>query len=399
MDITIVGISALHYYNTPIIAVTECPAGGIAVPSPRDFQSARRAPASRIIAAHAHTVLMGVPLPVDVVINGARRTNSDVIRAHQLANPPYGAERLQIADNLYVSSPARALLDAAPHLSLMGLTQAICSFAGLYAVESKTRRLRSCLQDLEDSGALATIKGVPVAFYDENGRVEPRYRRTGAGYPWSPCYAVDDRRTDLWRRPPLVTLGECEQLALVHAGRPGATRLMRAAKLAHAGSASPSETTFALLSSIPRKLGGEHLPRPQLNRKTQLSVAAARALGLPYVVNDVSYPDERGGAFPFRCEIDGRAFHAEQSALYAPAGSRDDASRRTALLAMGIDVVSITQPQIANLERWNALMAVLRGYLDLPTPPLTRAFMRQRDALRAELLGREHSRRVGSGRE
>lgn len=93
-------------------------------------------------------------------------------------------------------------------------------------------------------------------------------------------------------RPPLVGLEELRSQFRGERGY-GTNRVREAIELALPGSRSPMETVVALFFSLPPELGGCGLPQPQVNVRVEIPADLQMALGKPYLVVDMCWPDQR----------------------------------------------------------------------------------------------------------
>ena len=138
----------------------------------------------------------------------------------------------------------------------------------------------------------------------------------------------------LAKRPPLTkaqALGEFADGCIGFAGR---DRARRAAQYVFDNARSPMEAKTALLLCLPPRLGGRHLPRPELNPPISLTEEAKRLHRRDYVRADLFWP-----AAAFDLEYDGN-YHEEKDT------HAKDIARIAALRSQGIDVLSVAYPQI-----------------------------------------------------
>ena len=119
-------------------------------------------------------------------------------------------------------------------------------------------------------------------------------------------YSLAEGRRGFLDRPPLCSrAGLLAYLDAVHATR-GVAKARRAAGLVIDGSASPMESSLALLLCLPTRWGGYGLPRPILNGQLTLSPGAARIVGQRRCSPDLSWPQRRVAV-----EYLGREYHRE----------------------------------------------------------------------------------------
>lgn len=411
MDTILHGISALQYHRTPpLIRSIDLPRSSDGVTGATGASAPNLAPRAnsphdaKVLQANLFGALKGVALPAHVVSRGRSRSRSPHIIWHDLDLDYPKADLQRVADDLLVTTPERTLFDLASRLTLMQLARLVFEMCGIHAIVPQTSRLAFACDELIERGALRPRMPRSIfAFLDCDGRPiyspERQRAQTSALPSWEPCFDKQETLTDLWKRPPLISVGMLGDFArVIEAAGPhrGTSRFRRAVDLVIPGSASPAETRFALLAFMPRKLGGEALPRPHLNRQLRLCDEAARALGHPLCVGDVLWGDGMGGTLPVCVEIDGAAFHdSSGTSRGTPIARRDDSARANAIRASGFEVISVTHSQMANIDRWELLMNNVAGALDMERRAQTPAFIRQRARLRKELFGPPVSYGVG----
>lgn len=138
------------------------------------------------------------------------------------------------------------------------------------------------------------------------------------------------------KRPPLTTPDELHGfLADVHSY--GANRARAALRHVIAGSRSPMETVVVLVFTLPVELGGCGLPAPLLNARVEIPHDLQVALGKPYVVVDLCWPDQR-----VILEYDSYRWHTLPAAVDA------DNGRNEGLRDLGWMVRSVTAGMLKN---------------------------------------------------
>lgn len=401
MDTILCGISALEVLRTPpALMRTTLNAAQLNIPKGRTIRLNVRSdspPHVRAVFAELFGSLKGVSLPVHLyAADGRKRCNRRIIW-HLPRRPIESSDLIPLADGVYVTAPLRTLEDLAHCLPLSQLLKIAYEFCGLYTIVPDNRRVRFALEEIdqEANDALDSFNARDTrlaAYWDLDGSRMGFADRTGAPLPWVPCRAASGERTSLWKRPPLIyhadLIRHTEGLHNHMSRSRACNRLIRTTDLVIPGSASPAETTTAILLCGSRHLGMEGFPRPQLNRRVALSPEAARSIGCPWCVPDLVFKDDRRGKIRFVADFDSMTFHDEVSGLIlGRAERRDDAARRTALQNSEYQLATITHSQIADLNRWRALVTVMARGIGIEMPQETAAFLRQRARLRAELLG------------
>lgn len=160
-------------------------------------------------------------------------------------------------------------------------------------------------------------------------------------------------RTELGKRDPLT---DTESLMRFLHGLhrvPGANAARRATAFVLDGSMSPMETSSVLYLCLPASLGGYGLPLPQMNAVVPVSAKDRAYVGKSYYQCDLYWPEAR-----FAIEYDSNVHHTGAARI------ADDASRRTDLAYLGIEVATLTQGQVSDrreLDRIARLLAKRLG--------------------------------------
>lgn len=152
---------------------------------------------------------------------------------------------------------------------------------------------------------------------------------------------------------PLTSIEALRRRTQCLQGERGANEAIRALSYALDGSASPMETKLAMLLCLPKCLGGYGLPWPQMNHRIDMSGRSRKAASKDYYACDLFWPDCQ-----IAVEYDSDAFHTGSERIAS------DASRRNALLARGVTVITITKRQVLDkkeLDRTAASLAKALG--------------------------------------
>ena len=96
-------------------------------------------------------------------------------------------------------------------------------------------------------------------------------------------------RQDLFERKPILTKADMQQYLKTTEGFPGHRIAQRALKWVTEHTASPRETTMALVLRLPSRSGGHGLPEFEANRKVSLSDEAAPLTTKTYVIADIAW--------------------------------------------------------------------------------------------------------------
>ena len=177
------------------------------------------------------------------------------------------------------------------------------------------------------------------------------------------------------QRQPLTSLKKLSVFVAEMPGFNGHVKAVRALRYILEGSASPMESKLAILLTLPYKLGGFGMPKPELNVRIALTKTAEKVAGKKFYVCDLFWPDRN-----IAVEYDSDSFHAGQKQI------ADDSKKRNTLTIMGIKVLSITTQQLfspIDFERAAGAIANCIGKRLVYKNP---GFMRANNSLREQLL-------------
>lgn len=388
-------ISALSFYRTPpVVRSYQLDSKSIDRTASPIFTNRRNAsPDLRAIESELFGNLKGVSFPVHLTSTTGARCVSSLVAWHRPTDLRLRDEAIQIGDNLYVASPAQVLLDLAAHVPWPQLARIMCELCGLFASCPQTSRTELALDALVHSGSLPPSNRRYSAYYDVRGNARPLCSpRSVASSPetvnsWSPSTTKGENAGRFWSRAPLCTPDELVDFSKQVHGTYGSNTFMRAARAVVAGSASPLESTVALMLGGSRKLGQEGMGPFQLNRRFELLSEAREALGASSCVLDMCWPDAHGRLLSTCLEINGAAFHGnERDEQDIRRGVYDDSARTNALDLMGMHVCTVTYRQFAQLDRWDTFLETLYKHLGMKRPMQSAAFLRQRVKLHRELM-------------
>lgn len=136
---------------------------------------------------------------------------------------------------------------------------------------------------------------------------------------------------------PLTTVAKLKSFAAKAEGVRGRRKALRALRYAADGAASRRETVLTMLLCLPYNLGGYRFELPVLNYRVDVGARARSVATKRYYRCDLYWPNAN-----LALEYDSDLEHL---------GSRNaanDSSRRNALDALGVDVVSVTTRQVAS---------------------------------------------------
>ena len=147
-----------------------------------------------------------------------------------------------------------------------------------------------------------------------------------------------------------------------------------AARLAFDGAASPMEAKLALLLSLPTRLGGFGLPRPQLNRPFTLSPEAQLVYPHSPCRLDLSWPGTN-----LDVEYDGSG-DEHSGDMHAK-----DVARLAALRLDGLDVLVLAKQQVYDSRAFAQMAQIIAGKLGGQTGRAWRTRAKDFDAKQAGL--------------
>lgn len=146
-------------------------------------------------------------------------------------------------------------------------------------------------------------------------------------------------------------------------------------------SASPMESRVALYLTLPRRLGGYGLPKPDLNLRFGVDGKAREITDKHFFRGDLCWKDAG-----IALEYDSDAAHTGPDRIAA------DTKRRNALAYLGITVLGITRKQAFDVGEFDRVARTLAKLLDIPMRE-RRVDQRERRALlHRRLFGRDSFR-------
>ncbi len=187
-------------------------------------------------------------------------------------------------------------------------------------------------------------------------------------------YAYDESNGRGFReRAPLTTVRSLKKTVRREHARCGSRKAMRALRFVADTSASPMETILAMALCLPRMIGGYGLDLPELNRRIE-----ARAKGLvkrSYFKCDLYWSESRVAV-----EYESDEHHTGREE------ETRDSSRRAALMAQGITVVTITRDQFFDARKLDEAARTVAKLTGKELPANNGGWMMRRHRLRTELL-------------
>lgn len=177
------------------------------------------------------------------------------------------------------------------------------------------------------------------------------------------------------KRDPLTSIAKLESALVTLKGVRGSAAVGRVLRYVLPGSESPMETVLALLLSLPSRFGGYGLPAPVLNHRVEVAGRARAMTDKSHLRCDLCWPEAN-----LVCEYDSDWAHTGSDHIAV------DASRRAALMYMGMQVVTATRLQVMCLSETDRIARVLAQRLGVSLR-IRKSDWRQCQArLRAQLL-------------
>lgn len=275
--------------------------------------------------------VLGAPLHV-LVTERSKRTSAQNIKQHLWTGDlPCGA--IQEIEGLGVfTSPELTLLLLARWMTVTQLALVMYEFCGSFTVYKMPPELSLQISQF----------GFDVL-------------NTKAG--WHQVIDFKGNPTDLWSRPPLITLESLRAFAQENRKFRGGVNFAKAADMVAGMTRSPLEAKAALLLSASRRKGGCGY-RLKTNKKIFLTRSARKIYQHDYCEADIyiESPD-RHRIVDVECQ--GAAIHSGERAVTS------DANRTTALESMGINVVQITNEDIQSSVRLDVISQHIDARLNM----------------------------------
>ena len=183
-------------------------------------------------------------------------------------------------------------------------------------------------------------------------------------------------RSGVLGRKPLTSVSRIRETLARCSGAYHVAKARRAASYVVDGSASPMEAALCMRLSLPYVLGGYGIPRPLLNRRIDFAAHVGSDLERSFCICDLLWLDA-GLAAEYDSDL-----HATSQKIFK------DADRRNALLALGIEVVTVTKGQMFSFDEFEKVAKVISRKLGHRIRPRCRDYRaKQAELIRAVLSG------------
>lgn len=318
MEEVLCDISAFRFHRTPPQILMLCP------PYPdRACDKNRAGFKSHVLTRE----VIGKPVHI-LATDRKHRLNNTSMVSHLVTNDlPSGC--IQETDlGISTASPLYSLFNLAQHVHENHLVMAMYEFCGTFSVFRPSPIIEALLDEIDSSDSL------------------PR------SFGWQRVKNHAGEKTNLWRREPLVELGELRRFATEMKSARGGRRFAHAAKRVTGIAASPFEVQASMLFSTPRSKGGEGFSGFVNNEKIPLSKNAQRICGKRACYADLLF-DVPNGVNPLIVECQGKMIHDH----YVSAIS--DSDRMAALQEMGFTVLPLTYRQISDRANFDTVRRMI----------------------------------------
>ncbi len=329
MDLLICGPTAFRYHRIPPQVLALYP------PLPDTF-----ADSNHLKLAGSELVEDLLEAPIHrLAFEAGHNSRTKLYKTHCLSNELPAGSTYETDHDLRVTSPAATLLTMAGQVRRTDLLMAAYEMLGSFAVFKPRERTERTLAEALEQGHIAPEEG------------------------WKRVRNVDGMGTDLWKRPPLLTLGELESFSRQVEGYGGVKDLRWVAGRVTGETASPFEAQASMLLGLPRASGGEGLTIKN-NERIRLSPAARRIYPRMNCYADILIEGRSDNAGTI-VECQGRSVHASEAAGIS------DSDRTTALASMGYEVILLTYDQITNPSSFDVVLDIIARKTGVPRRPKT----------------------------
>lgn len=189
-------------------------------------------------------------------------------------------------------------------------------------------------------------------------------------------YALSRSHPDgFYSRAPLTTVARMQAYLERASGLHGAKAARWALQHILPSSASPRETTVAMLLSLPCALGGQGLEKPRLNHEVVVTRRTGRFNESRTYRIDLYWPSAKLGL-----EYDSDRRHTGSDRI------AHDARRRNDLESIGITMLTATNKQVKSLWEVNKLANIIAGRLNTQVRPRCKDYPARQRALHTRLM-------------
>ncbi|MGN0072249.1 MAG: hypothetical protein ACI36W_00350 [Coriobacteriales bacterium] len=193
----------------------------------------------------------------------------------------------------------------------------------------------------------------------------------------SSCYVLDESSPHgMIEALPLIVPGQVAAFCMQHRSQRGAGVVSRCCGYAVPNTASPMESALALVLTLPHRLGGYALPKPQANGTIRLSGLQQHVSGTCERRGDLLWPLAK-----LAVEYDSDQEHLGSEKLL------QDTQRRNALLFKGYTVITVTKHQLYSIDEMDKVAINISKQLGKRIRPTRLDWCYKQEALFERLLG------------
>lgn len=255
---------------------------------------------------------------------------------------------------LDVTDPLFTLLTMAPVVSEYLLVMAMYEFCGTFGVFQPSPLIEALLAQA----------------YAEH-LLDP-------SYGWRRMVDANGNKTNLWRRPPLISLDGLRAYVPQITGMRGAKRFSAAAASITGATASPFEAQASMVLGMGRRRGGWGLDLEN-NVEIPLSRSARLISGTVRRFADIIVTGPTGEQAAI-IECQGQAFHGTAEARIA------DSDRTTALQSMGHQVIQVTHAQIRDQRKCEIVVRLIERMIGVGHREKTALQKEREERMRREIF-------------
>lgn len=306
-----------------------------------------------------------VSRPVDLLVPvRTMRSQGKGANFHVWGRPLAPGSFIRLSPNLFVSSPELLVVQLVS--SQAKLEEMLDAFAD--GVRSQKDAL----------GSLGIDEMPVVDAPTEWESIRRLIAATVVACEFAGSYRLDTMRGNVrYHAPRLLETGSLRRMAEDPSARFVAKRVDAVAEFAFDGSASPMETSLALMLTLPLEFGGFCLPKPQLNVSVDIPGEWGDLSDRNQVTPDMLWPGQR-----VALEYDSAEFHSGGAARQAD----EDARRSNLLVMLGFRVLRVTPGMVRTLPELGRLARQLARCLGVELAQPSEVELLRRERLFAELM-------------
>lgn len=166
------------------------------------------------------------------------------------------------------------------------------------------------------------------------------------------CGTYSTREGEYAQRPPLSNVARLAAFLDKAGSLRGAPKARRALKYLSNASASPKESSLALLLGLPCSMGGYGFGIPVMNQRVAFTKSARKTSSSSARYVDLYWPDANLGV-----EYDSDKEHTGSEKIAR------DASRKNALFAAGVNILTVTKGQIMSESEMDKVSCVIAKHM------------------------------------